>query len=166
MKTRILQIFFKLCFCLLEYYLWWEFRQCWTLFGRVRAQNPPKKDHFMDAESVRKNLKTFNLTTTKWKNQMKKLTTIMHLHESVRKPFKNWHICHALPCGASLVKFLYKFYEKPPKASPKWFNFWRSIKLEPKLLSWRNWSGLCHFMRPFIWCKTLGANWRVSEGMG
>ena len=33
MKTRILQIFFKQCFCLLEYYRWWEFRQYWTIFG-------------------------------------------------------------------------------------------------------------------------------------
>ena len=28
MKTQILHIFFKQCFCLLEYYLWWEFWQC------------------------------------------------------------------------------------------------------------------------------------------
>ena len=46
--------FFKHCFCLLEYLFWWEFRQYWTIFGAVRAQKPHKKDHFMDAESVRK----------------------------------------------------------------------------------------------------------------
>ena len=41
----------------------------------------------MDAESVRKTLKTFNLTT---KNAiLMKLTTIMYLHESVnRKPLR------------------------------------------------------------------------------
>ena len=66
----------------------------------------------MNAESVRKNLKTFNLTTTN--AILMKLTTIMYLHESVnRKPLrarnsvfwrnvyefldyiKNRHICHA-----------------------------------------------------------------------
>ena len=30
-KTWIPQIFFKQCFCLLEYYLWWEFRQYWSI---------------------------------------------------------------------------------------------------------------------------------------
>ena len=70
-----------------------------------------------------------------------KLTTIMYPHESVnrkaygarnsvfRRNFEEFfeyiqdhHICHALPCIASLIKFLYKldhiwglFYEKPPK---------------------------------------------------
>ena len=66
-----------------------------------------------------------------------KLTRIMYLHESVnRKPFgaknsvfrrnvnefldcvKNCHICQALPCVALLVKFLYKFHEKPTKMIP------------------------------------------------
>ena len=32
--------FFKRCFCLLEYYLWWEFYQYWTIFGELRAQKP------------------------------------------------------------------------------------------------------------------------------
>ena len=63
-----------------------------------------------------------------------KLTTIIYLHESVnQKPLraknsvfrrnvyefldyiKNQHDCHALPCVASLVKFLYKFHEKLAK---------------------------------------------------
>ena len=57
MKIQILRIFFKQCFCLLEYY-WWEFWQYWTIFGAVRAQKSPKKGHFMDTESVRKTLKT------------------------------------------------------------------------------------------------------------
>ena len=53
--------------------------------GDVRAQKPLEKSYFMDAESVRKTLKNFNLTTT---NAIPmKLTTIMYLHESVnRKP--------------------------------------------------------------------------------
>ena len=85
----------------------------------------------MNAESVRKTLKTFNLATTN--AILMKLTTIMYLHESVnRKPLRvknsvfwrnvyefldyvnNRHICHA-----SLVKLLYKFHEKPPKIGPK-----------------------------------------------
>ena len=33
-------------------------------FGRVRTQKLPKKGHFVDAESVRKTLKNFNLATT------------------------------------------------------------------------------------------------------
>ena len=44
-----------------------------------------------------------------------------------------------------------------------YINFWRPLKLEPKLLSSRNLSGLFNFMRPFIWCKTWGVNWRTSE---
>ena len=85
----------------------------------------------MRAESTCKTLKTFNLTTTN--AILMKLTTIMYLQESVnRKPLrarnsvfgfldyiKNRHICHALPFIASLVKFLYKFHEKPPKIGPK-----------------------------------------------
>ena len=33
-------------------------------FGEVRTQKLPKKGHFVDAESVRKSLKNFNLATT------------------------------------------------------------------------------------------------------
>ena len=81
------QLLFKQWFFLPEYYLWWEFRQYWTIFGRLRAQKPPKKDHFMDAKSVRKTLKSFNLTTSN--AVMMKLTTVMYLHESVkRKPLR------------------------------------------------------------------------------
>ena len=90
----------------------------------------------MYAELVRKTLKTFNLTTAN--AVLMKLITIMDLHESAnRKPLraqnsvfwrnvyvfldciKNRYINHALPCVASLVKFLYKFLEKPPKTGPK-----------------------------------------------
>ena len=74
----------------------------------------------MDAESVRKTLKTFNLNTAD--AILIKMYTVMYLHESVnRKPLrarnlvfwrnaykfldyiKNRHICHALPCVASVV---------------------------------------------------------------
>ena len=54
--------FFKNCFYLLEYYLWWEFGQYWTIFVGVRNQRAPKKGHFVNAESVRDSLKIFNLT--------------------------------------------------------------------------------------------------------
>ena len=91
----------------------------------------------MDAESTRKTLKTFDLTTTN--AILMKLTTIIYLYGSVnRKPLKplrnsvfwcnvyefldyikNRHICHALPFIVSLVKFLYKFPEKSFKIGPK-----------------------------------------------
>ena len=121
-------IFFKQCFCLLEYYFWWEFRQYWTIYGAARAQKFSRKGHFMDAESVRNTLKTFNLTTTNV--ILTKITTIMYLHESVnQKPLrarnpvfrrnvykfldyiKNSHIS----LKTSLGKFLYKLYENHPK---------------------------------------------------
>ena len=79
-KTRILQIFFKQFFCLVEYcYLWWgSLDHIWTIFGRVRASKNPK-----NRESVRKTLKNFNLTT---KNAIPmKLTTIMYLYECVNR---------------------------------------------------------------------------------
>ena len=87
----------------------------------------------MDAKSVRKTLKTFDLTTTN--AILMKLTTIVYHYKSVkRKPLraknsvfwcnvyefldyiKNHQICHALPCVASLVKF---FHEKPAKIGLK-----------------------------------------------
>ena len=43
-------------------------------FWGVRAQKLPKKGHFVDAESVRKTLKNFNLATTN--AILMKLTTI------------------------------------------------------------------------------------------
>ena len=43
LKTRILQIFFRQCFCLLEYCFWWEFWQYYIIFEGVRTQKPPKK---------------------------------------------------------------------------------------------------------------------------
>ena len=87
-------IFFKQNFCLLEYYLWWNFWQCWTLFGEVKTKNPPRKGLFIDAEWVRKTLKAFSLTTTA--AILMKFTTCMHLHESVsQKPLRasNWVFC-------------------------------------------------------------------------
>ena len=47
----------------------------------VRAQKPSKKGYFVDAESVRKTLEIFKLTTAN--SILMKLTTIMYLHESV-----------------------------------------------------------------------------------
>ena len=41
-----------------------NFGKIGSCFGGVRTQQPPKKGYFMDAESVRKTLKTYNLTTT------------------------------------------------------------------------------------------------------
>ena len=52
-------------------------------FGGVRAQKPPKKDHFMDAESVCKTLEILNLTTTN--AILMKLITVMYLHENVNR---------------------------------------------------------------------------------
>ena len=69
-----------------------------------------------------------------------KLTMIMYIHESINQKLfrvknsvfwlnvyefldyvKNRHICHALTCVASLLKFclLYKLREKLPKIGPK-----------------------------------------------
>ena len=83
------------------------------MFGGIRAQNSPKKSHFMDAESTRKTLKTFNLTTTA------RNSVFWHNFYEFLDYIKNRHICHALPFVASLVKVLYKFHEKPPKIGPK-----------------------------------------------
>ena len=46
--------------------------------GGVRAQKPPKKDYFVDAESVR-------ICDTDTNAILMKLTTIMYLHESVNR---------------------------------------------------------------------------------
>ena len=51
--------------------------------GGVRTQKPSWKGYFVDAESVRKMLEIFNLTTTN--AILMKLTTIMYLHESVNR---------------------------------------------------------------------------------
>ena len=82
-KTRIFQKVFKQCCFLLEYYLWSEVRQYWTIFGGVRTQQYPKKGHFVDSESIRKTLKIFYLITTN--ATLMKLTTIMYLHECVNR---------------------------------------------------------------------------------
>ena len=47
----------------------------------VRAQKRPKKEYFVDAESVLKTLEIFNLATTD--AMLMKLTTITYLHKSV-----------------------------------------------------------------------------------
>ena len=60
-------------------YLWSKFQQTRAIFGGERSQEPPKRDHFMDAASVRKHLKIYNLTTTN--ATLMKLTTVMHLRK-------------------------------------------------------------------------------------
>ena len=88
MKTRILRIFFKQYFCLLEYN-----RECSV------GQNPPKKGHFMDAQSVRKTLKTFNLTTTT--AILVKRTTILQ-----RKVIRD--ICGGFQCSLKISRYYNK----------------------------------------------------------
>ena len=62
----------------------------------------------MDAETVRKTLEIFNLTTTN--AILMKLTTIMYLHESVnRKAIRVKNSFFWLNLIASPVKILYKF---------------------------------------------------------
>ena len=48
------------------------------MLGGVRAQKPPKKGYFVDAESVR-------ICDTDTNAILMKLTTIMYLHESVNR---------------------------------------------------------------------------------
>ena len=94
-----------------------------AILDHIWGSKDPKtfqNGHFMDAESTRKTLKTFDLTTTN--AILMKLTTIIYLYGSVsRKPLrnsvfwhnfyefldyiKNHHICHALSFIVSLVKF-------------------------------------------------------------
>ena len=72
--------------------------------GKVRAQKPPKKGYFVDAESVGK---MFNLATIN--AMLMKLATIMYLHESVnRKALRVRNSFFWLNLIASLVKRLYK----------------------------------------------------------
>ena len=61
-KIENFERLFKRCLFLLNYYPWWRFQQNWTVFEGVTTQKLPKKDHFMDADTVRKALKIFNLT--------------------------------------------------------------------------------------------------------
>ena len=81
---------------------------CWSTTAgensNIRAQNAPKKGNFVDAESVRKTLEIFNLTTNAI---LMKLTTIMYLNESVNRKV----LCARnsfFSLIASLVKRLYK----------------------------------------------------------
>ena len=76
------------------------------IFGEVRTKKLPKKGRFVDAESVRKTLKSFNLATT---NTILMKLTRLCIFMSVNWDYiKNRHICHALLCVASLVKCLDK----------------------------------------------------------
>ena len=103
----------------------------WGSKGPKISQKRPFHGYWIGTQNIENNLTTTNAI-------LMKLTTIMYLHESVnRKPLRarnsifwrnsyefldyiNRHICHVLTCVASLLKFLYKFYEKPLKIGPKW----------------------------------------------
>ena len=74
--------------------------------GRVRPQKPPKKDYFVDAESVRKTLEMFNLTN---ENAILMKLTTMFLHDSLnRKALRVRNSLFWLNLIASLVKILFK----------------------------------------------------------
>ena len=77
-KFKILKDFSNTAFALLEDYLCSKCQQDLTIFGGVRAQNPQKGGHFMDAESIRKTLKMFTFTTTT--AILIKLTTNIYLN--------------------------------------------------------------------------------------
>ena len=73
-KIWVFQRFLKHCFCFLNTACGENISKIWKFWGGIRAQNLPKKGHFMDAESVQKTLKIYNLTI---KNAMLiKLTTL------------------------------------------------------------------------------------------
>ena len=133
-KIWIFERFLKHCFSLLEYYLWWKFNQNRTIFGGVRVTKPPKLGHYMDAGSVQKTLKIYNLTITH--AILIKLTTIMYLHATFHLT-KNWdyikspNICDAVPCNALLVKIWYKL-------DLIWVsNPWKTTQNEPKMTVFR-----------------------------
>ena len=111
----------------------------------VRAQKPPKKGYFVDAELVLKMLEIFNLTTTN--AILMKLTTIMYLHDSVNRKAlraRNSFFFFWLNSIASMVKLQYKldniWGSIPRKTTQNRFKMiatLNSLKLEPKLLSSR-----------------------------
>ena len=101
------KLFLTQCFCIITEYLWWKFQHNLTLLGEVRTQKTLKKVHFMDAESVRKALKVFNLTTTN--AILMKLTTKMYLNKVFHFP-KPWGVNNRAQKGIN---------EKPVKMSQK-----------------------------------------------
>ena len=85
-KFKILKDFPSNMFVLLEGYIWSGSQQDQTIFGGAKPKCP-KIDHFMDTESIRKILKTFNFTTTN-AIPMKRttdiyLTKVFHLPKSL-----------------------------------------------------------------------------------
>ena len=82
-KLESFKKIFKQCFCFLEDYLSWELRQYWIIFEEVRAQKLLRKGHFVDAESVSKIFKIFNLSIAN--PILIELTRTMHLHKSVNR---------------------------------------------------------------------------------
>ena len=75
LKHLILEYFSETVFLLWKTYLWLKFQQTQVVFGRERAQKPPKRGHFMDGASPRKHLKIYNLAAAN--ATLMKLTTII-----------------------------------------------------------------------------------------
>ena len=65
--------------CLIRDFIWSKLQQDQTIFGGIRAQKATKRGHFMDAESIQKILKIFELTTTY--AILMKLTTDIYLNK-------------------------------------------------------------------------------------
>ena len=95
-KTQILQKYFRQCSSLLKRYLWWKFRQDWTIFPGVRGQKPHAVMYLHDMYLQTKNLLKPDIQFFDLISRNSKTT------------LKNRHICHELPCILSLSKFLYK----------------------------------------------------------
>ena len=87
---KILKNFSSNVFVLLDY-LWSKFQQDRTIFGNIEAKKPPKKGHFMDAESTQETLKVFNFKTT---NAILMILTIdIYLHKFFHLA-KSWGVIH------------------------------------------------------------------------
>ena len=126
----------------------------------------------MNAESVRKTLEIFNLTTTN--AILMKLTTIMYLHESVnRKALRIRNSFFWLNLIASLVKLAYKldniWRSIPWKTTQNRFKMiatLTSLKLEPELPSSRVMSLYKVFhLAQNLRCKSKGVRRRGLESL-
>ena len=80
-KTQIFQNIFKQCFCLLVYYLWWEFQQNWTIFGGVRVQNSTTIMYLQESvnqKPLKARNSVFGLNFLEYLNYIKKPTHVMN----------------------------------------------------------------------------------------
>ena len=109
--------------------------------GGLRAQKPPKKSYFVDAEPVCKTLEIFNFPTNAI---LMKLTTILHKSVNQKVLWARNSFFFGLNLVASLVKILYKLDDTsgsmPWKITQNRFKMIATLtrlKLEPKLLSSR-----------------------------